>query len=61
MQVRAVRVHETGGPEVLRVENVELAPPGPTEARVAHRAIGVNFIDTYHRSGLYTLPSLPHG
>ncbi|MCB9631148.1 MAG: quinone oxidoreductase [Sandaracinus sp.] len=61
MQVRAVLVHETGGPEVLRVENVELAPPGPTEARVAHRAIGVNFIDTYHRSGLYTLPSLPHG
>ncbi|MCB9615772.1 MAG: quinone oxidoreductase [Sandaracinus sp.] len=61
MQVRAVLVHETGGPEVLRVENVELAPPGPTEARVAHRAIGVNFIDTYHRSGLYALPTLPHG
>jgi NADPH2:quinone reductase len=61
MMVRAVRVHVLGGPEVLRVEEVELRPPGPGEARVRHRAIGVNFIDTYHRSGLYALPTLPHG
>lgn len=61
MKVRAVRIHETGGPEVLRVEDVDLSPPGPREARVRHRAIGVNFIDTYHRSGLYPLPSMPHG
>lgn len=46
---------------MLRVEDVELPEPGPREARVRHRAIGVNFIDTYHRSGLYPLPSMPHG
>jgi NADPH2:quinone reductase len=54
--VGAVRIHETGGPEVLRFEQVELAAPGPGEARVRHHAVGVNFIDTYHRSGLYPLP-----
>ncbi len=57
----AVRIHETGGPEVLRYEAVEVGPPGPGEARVRHRAVGFNFIDTYHRSGLYALASLPHG
>jgi NADPH2:quinone reductase len=57
--VRAIRIHRPGGPEVLTLEDVSLAPPGPDEARVRHTAIGVNFIDTYHRSGLYkvTLPS----
>jgi NADPH2:quinone reductase len=58
---RAIRIHETGGPEVLQCETVASEAPGPGEARVRHRAIGVNFIDTYHRSGLYPLPSLPHG
>jgi len=57
--VHAICVHETGGPEVLRYEPVELPPPGPGEALVRHHAIGVNFIDTYHRSGLYPLASLP--
>ena len=56
---KAIRIEEFGGPEVLRWVDVELDEPGPGEARVAHRAVGVNFIDTYHRSGLYpvTLPS----
>ncbi|MBP1619826.1 MAG: quinone oxidoreductase, partial [Acidobacteria bacterium] len=55
-KVGAVRIHETGGPEALRFEQVELKAPGPGEARVRHDAVGVNFIDTYHRSGLYPLP-----
>jgi len=52
----AIRFHETGGPEVLRFEEVEVGSPGPGEARVRQTAIGLNFIDTYHRSGLYALP-----
>lgn len=52
----AIRFHETGGPEVLRWEEVEVGSPGPGEARVRQAAIGLNFIDTYHRSGLYPLP-----
>ncbi len=52
----AIRIHETGGPEVLRWDEVEVGRPGPGEARVRHTAIGLNFIDTYHRSGLYPLP-----
>ncbi len=56
-----IRVHATGGPEQLVVDEVRLAPPNDGEALVRHEAIGVNFIDTYHRSGLYPLPSLPHG
>lgn len=55
-----VRFHETGGPEVLKLESVELPPPGPGEAHVRHSAIGVNFIDTYHRTGLYKVP-MPSG
>jgi len=58
--MKAIRFHETGGPDVLRYEDVELPPPGPDQARVRHTAIGVNFIDTYHRTGLYKLP-LPSG
>ena len=56
MKSRAFRIHRVGGPEVLEEELVELAAPRPHEARVRHTAIGVNFIDTYHRSGLYPLP-----
>lgn len=52
----AIRIHQTGGPEVLRWEEVEIGPPGPGEVRLRHTAIGLNFIDTYHRSGLYPLP-----
>jgi NADPH:quinone reductase len=57
---KVVRFHEKGGPEVLRVEDVDVGAPGPGQARIRHRAIGVNFIDTYHRTGLYPLP-LPSG
>ena len=60
MKVNAIRIHEHGGPDVLRFEQVTLAEPGEGEARVRHRAIGLNFIDTYHRSGLYPV-DLPAG
>jgi NADPH:quinone reductase len=53
--VRAVRVHETGGPEVLTVEDLADPTPGPGEVLVEVAAAGVNFIDTYQRSGLYPL------
>lgn len=58
--VKAVRFHQTGGPEVLKYEDVEVGAPGPGQALVRHGVIGVNYIDTYHRSGLYPL-SLPSG
>ena len=57
---QAIRFHETGGPEVLRLENVEVADPGPGQARVRHSFIGVNFIDIYFRTGRYPL-ALPDG
>ena len=57
---KAIRFHKTGGPEVLVYEDVEVGNPGEGQARVRHNAIGLNFIDTYHRSGLYPLP-LPSG
>ncbi len=57
---QSIRFHETGSPDVLKLETVDLPPPGPGEARVRHSAIGVNFIDTYHRTGLYKVP-LPSG
>jgi len=52
----AIRIHETGGPDVLRWEEVEVGSPGPGEVRLRQTAIGLNFIDTYYRSGLYPLP-----
>jgi NADPH2:quinone reductase len=58
--VKAIRIYETGGPEVMQLEDVTLQAPGPGMVRVANRAIGLNFIDTYHRSGTYPLP-LPTG
>ncbi|HEY8063505.1 MAG TPA: quinone oxidoreductase [Methylosinus sp.] len=51
--VKAIRIYETGGPQVLRYEEVELPPPGPGEAQIVQRAIGVNYIDVYLRSGAY--------
>ena len=57
--VKAIRVYEAGGPEVLTYEDVELAEPGPGEVRVRHAAIGINYIDTYFRTGLYPPPSKP--
>jgi len=56
---KAIRMYETGGPEVLRWEEVEPGRPGPGQVLVRHEAVGVNFIDVYHRTGLYPLPSLP--
>jgi NADPH:quinone reductase len=57
---KAIRFHETGGPDVLRMETVSLPPPAAGEVRLRHTAIGLNYIDTYHRSGLYAVP-LPSG
>jgi NADPH2:quinone reductase len=54
--VKAIRVHATGGPEVLRYEEVPLPVPGPGQLLVRVEASGVNFIDVYHRTGLYRLP-----
>ena len=56
----AIRVHKTGGPEVLQWEEVSVGPPGPAEAQIRHKAVGINYIDTYHRNGLYPVP-LPSG
>src|ERR1044071_2909897 len=53
-------LRETGGPEVLEAEHGDLPAPGPGEVLVRHEAVGLNYIDTYHRSGLYKLP-LPSG
>lgn len=60
MQAKAVRIHAQGAPEVLSVETVEVAAPGPGEVLVRQTAIGLNYQDVYHRSGLYPLP-LPSG
>jgi NADPH2:quinone reductase len=54
--MKAVRIHKAGGPEVMQLEDIELPPPGPDQARIRHTVIGVNFVDTYHRSGLYNFP-----
>jgi NADPH:quinone reductase len=56
----AIRFHQTGGPEVLRWEEVQVGKPGPGQARIRHTAVGLNYIDTYQRSGLYGL-ALPSG
>ena len=57
---KAVRIYETGGPEVMKLEEVAVEAPGPGMVTVTNKAIGLNYIDTYHRSGLYPLP-LPIG
>ena len=58
--MKAIRFHQPGGPEVMKYEDVDLAAPGAGEVRVRHTAVGLNYIDTYHRSGAYPLP-LPSG
>jgi NADPH2:quinone reductase len=58
-RVKAIRIHRHGGPEVLAYENVDLRSPGPGEVRVRNRAVGLNFIDVYLRTGAYAPPSLP--
>ncbi len=57
--MQAIRVHRHGGPEVMTLDDVAAAPPRAGEVRVRHRAIGVNFVDTYFRSGAYVPPALP--
>jgi len=56
----AIRIHTPGGPEVMSWDKLDVPPPGPGEVRVRHTAVGLNYIDTYHRSGAYKLP-LPSG
>ena len=56
---KAIRIHQYGGPEALRWEEVEVGDPGPGQLRVRHGAVGLNYIDVYHRTGLYPLPALP--
>ena len=56
----AIRFHKTGGPEVLVWEEVSVGKPGPGEARIRHQAVGLNFIDVYHRIGLYPM-AMPSG
>ena len=53
---KAVRFHKQGGPEVLQVDDVQVGDPGPGQVRIRHSAVGVNFVDTYQRSGLYPMP-----
>ena len=60
MSDRAVRISQAGGPEVLTIEPVQVGDPGPGEIRIRHAACGLNYIDIYHRSGVYPLP-LPSG
>lgn len=57
---KAVRFYEAGGPEVLRYEDIEVGDPGPGQVRLRHVAVGLNFADTYFRSGVYPIP-LPNG
>ncbi len=56
---KAIRIHATGGPEVLQWEEYDPGDPGPGEVLIRHEAVGLNFIDVYHRTGLYPLPALP--
>jgi NADPH2:quinone reductase len=53
--MKAIRITETGGPEVMKLVDTEVGPPGPGQVRVRQTAVGLNYIDTYHRSGLYPL------
>ncbi|MFN2349305.1 MAG: quinone oxidoreductase [Thioalkalivibrio sp.] len=57
----AIRIHETGGPEVMRWESIEVGDPGHGEVRLRQTAVGLNFIDVYFRTGLYPLPAMPGG
>ena len=57
---RVVKIEKTGGPEVLKIENIKISDPGPNDVLIETKAMGLNYIDTYHRSGSYPLP-LPSG
>src|ERR1035438_41509 len=56
----AIRFYKPGGPEVMVWEEIQLGPPGPGEARIRQTAVGLNFVDVYHRTGLYPVP-MPSG
>lgn len=56
-----IRIHQVGGPEALRLEKIDVGQPKAGELLLRQTAIGLNFIDIYHRTGLYKLPSYPHG
>jgi NADPH2:quinone reductase len=58
--MKAIRITETGGPDVMKLVDVDIEKPGPGQVRVRQTAVGLNYIDTYHRSGLYPVP-LPSG
>jgi len=60
MKAHAIRFQKTGGPEVLQWEELEVPAPGPGELQIRHKAVGLNYIDTYHRTGLYPL-RMPSG
>ncbi|OHC75583.1 MAG: quinone oxidoreductase [Rhodospirillales bacterium RIFCSPLOWO2_12_FULL_58_28] len=55
----AIRIHQYGGPEVLQWEKIDIGKPGPGEVRLRQSAVGLNYIDIYHRTGLYPVPRLP--
>jgi len=57
--INAIRVHQTGGPEVLKYEQIEIGEPGADDVKVRHEAIGLNFIDVYFRTGLYKAAQMP--
>ena len=57
---RVVKIEKTGGPEVLEIKSIQIPEPGPDQVLIETKAIGLNYIDTYHRSGSYPLP-LPSG
>lgn len=56
---KAIRIHQAGGPEVLSWDEVDIGDPGPGEARIRQTAVGLNYIDVYHRTGLYPIGELP--
>jgi len=58
-QSHAIRIHQTGGPDVLQYEVIDIASPGPGEVQIRHKAIGLNFTDVHHRTGRYPVPSFP--
>ena len=57
---KSIIIKKTGGPEVLELQDVEVGSPGPDDIKITNYAIGLNYIDTYHRSGLYTI-KIPSG
>ena len=56
--IHAIRVHQAGGPEVLQWEEIDVGEPGPGQVRLKQEAAGLNYIDVYHRTGLYPQPIL---